>query len=342
MSILVVSNFLSSKGHNRAYSEDLADRLDARGQPVIRTSSEIGRVRRLVDMLTTAFRRRRDYGFALIDVFSGPAFVWAEAVAFELRRLNKPYVLTLHGGQLPAFAQRWPARVRRLLQSATAVTAPSGFLAESMRAYRNDTRVIANALEIGDYVFSPRTRVEPRMVWVRAMHEIYNPVLAVDVLARVAAKHPTAHLVMVGPDKDGTLRSVEQRAEALGVRDRLELAGAVPRTNIPSYLADADIFLNTTNVDNTPLSILEAMASGLCIVSTNVGGVPHLLADRETALLVPPRSPVAMANAVDSILSDQALAARLSTQARVAANERRWERVLDQWDRVFEEVAPRA
>ena len=148
VSVLVVANFLSAKGLNRGYSEELADRLEARGHRVVRTSSEIGRARRLLDMLATAWRRRRDYAVALVDVFSGPSFVWAEAVAFELRRLGKPYVLTLRGGSLPEFARRWPRRVRQLLQSAVAVTAPSGFLGRGMRAYREDLMVVPNALEL--------------------------------------------------------------------------------------------------------------------------------------------------------------------------------------------------
>ena len=79
----------------------------------------------LPDMLATVWTRRCDYDIAQIDVYSGAAFFWAEAVAFALRRLGKPYVLTLHGGALPDFAREWPRRTRRLLESAAAVTAPA-------------------------------------------------------------------------------------------------------------------------------------------------------------------------------------------------------------------------
>jgi hypothetical protein len=77
MSILVVSNFLSAAGRNRAYSEDLADHLESRGHCIVRTSSEPGRLRRIIDMIQTTWRRRRDYRIALVDVFSGLSFVWA-------------------------------------------------------------------------------------------------------------------------------------------------------------------------------------------------------------------------------------------------------------------------
>ncbi len=342
MSVLIVANLLSEMGLNRGYSEELADRLEAGGRRVVRTSAKRGRALRILDMLATAWRRRADYTVAIVDVFSGPSFVWAEAVAFELRRLGKPYILTLRGGSLPEFASRWPRRVRRLLQGARRVTAPSEFLVDGLQRYRGDLTVVPNALEVHAYTYAPRERVAPRMVWVRALHAIYNPVLAVEVLARVAAKYPAAQLTMVGPDKDGSRQAVEQRAEALGVRDRLVLVGGVAKREIPKHLEGADLFLNTTDVDNTPLSVLEAMAGGLCVVSTNVGGVPYLLRDGETALLVPPRDPVAMAAAVERILVEPALAARLSSQARAAAEERDWSHVLARWERLIDEAGHRA
>lgn len=341
-SVLIVANFLSANGLNRGYAEELADRLDARGHHVVRTSSHVGRGRRLLDMLATTWRRRRDYEVALIDVFSGPSFVWAEAVAFELRRLGKPYVLTLRGGSLPEFARRWPRRVRRLLRRAAAVTAPSGFLVEAMSAYRSDVTIVPNAVEIESYRFTPREHVAPNLVWLRALHAIYNPVLAVEVLARVAASRPAARLTMIGPDKDGSRDAVERRAAQLGVADQLEIVGPIAKRDVPGRLAAADVFLNTTNIDNTPLSVLEAMATGLCVVSTSVGGIPYLLRDGETALLVPPGDPAAMASAVDRILGDPALAARLSVQARRAAEERAWTRVLAQWEHTIDEVAAHA
>ena len=338
VSVLVVANFLSVKGFNRGYSEELAARLEARGRCVVRTSSEVGRARRLIDMITTVWRRRHDYTVALIDVFSGPSFVWAEAVAFELRRLRKPYVLTLRGGSLPEFAARWPRRVRHLLTSAVAVTAPSDFLVDGMRKYRTDLTVVPNALELADYVFAIRTQVSPRIIWVRAFHAIYNPILAVEVLARVSAKYPAAELVMIGPDKDGSQHAVEQRAVELGVRDRLKLLGRIAKHDIPAHLAAADIFLNTTNVDNAPLSVLEAMATGLCVVSTAVGGIPFLLHDGDTALLVPPDDADAMSTAVEKIVGDSKLANRLSGRAHAFARSRDWAHVLPLWDRLIDEA----
>ena len=107
---------------------------------------------------------------------------------------------------------------------------------------------------------------------------------------------------------------------------------------MPEWLNKADIFLNTTNVDNTPVSVIEAMACGLCIVSTNVGGIPYLLEDGVDALLVPPEDTQAMANAVKRILSDRQLAAALSANARKKAGAFSWEKVLPMWEALFHDI----
>ncbi|MFD1079732.1 glycosyltransferase, partial [Longispora fulva] len=99
--------------------------------------------------------------------------------------------------------------------------------------------------------------------------------------------------------------------------------------------AQFDIFLNTTNVDNTPVSVIEAMALGLPIVSTDVGGIPFLLSEQKNALLVPPRDAVKMARAVEELLSEPAKAQRLAAAARKKAEDFDWKRVKLQWHQLL-------
>src|SRR5207244_1457312 len=124
--VLVIGNFLSAQG-TYGVCEALAERLTEAGHMVLRSSSKSHAAGRVVDMLRTVWRERRSYDVAQVDVFSGRAFLQAEAVCATLRLVNKPYVLTLHGGNLPVFARQWPRRVRNLLHSAAAVTVPSRY-----------------------------------------------------------------------------------------------------------------------------------------------------------------------------------------------------------------------
>lgn len=338
--LLLIGNFLSGSLRTRSVSEDLASRLAASGWDVQVTSTRRARLPRLADFLTTTWRRRRTYDVAHVDVYSGAAFFWAESACAVLRAAGKPYVLTLHGGNLPEFARKWPGRVERLLKPAAAVAAPSRFLLEQVRHLRSDVQLLPNALDLVDYEFRERRRPEPNIMWLRAFHGIYNAPLAPAVLARVAAAHPDARLTMVGADKgDGSLQATRAAAERLGVSDRVSFPGGVPKSEVPRRLQEGDIFINTTNVDNTPVSVLEAMASGLCVVSTAVGGIPYMLRDGVDALLVPPDDADAMAAAVCRLLEDPALAARISRAGRRAVEGFDWQPVLAQWQELFSAVS---
>lgn len=323
----------------RAQSEELGERLAEAGWRVSTVSHRTGRLARVLDIVVSTWRWREQYAVAEVDVFSGAAFRWAEAACRVLRAARRPYVLALHGGNLPPFARTRGDRVRRLLGGAAAVTAPSRYLFEEMRTYRPDLVHLPNGLALGSFPFVARASVAPRLVWVRAFHDVYNPSLAVRVLARVASERPDARLAMLGRDKDGSLGRVRALARELGVADRLELPGPVPHGDVPRWLADADVFLNTTNVDNTPVSVLEAQAAGLAVVSTNVGGLPYLLEDGVDALLVAPDDAAAMARAVLRVVSEPGLAASLAARGREKAERFDWARVLPEWDALLTRVA---
>jgi glycosyltransferase involved in cell wall biosynthesis len=137
---------------------------------------------------------------------------------------------------------------------------------------------------------------------------------------------------MIGPDKgDGALAETRAAAEAAGVSDRVTILGGVSKRDVPRMLAGGEIFLNTTDVDNTPVSVLEAMACGLCVVTTDAGGIPDLASDGENALVVPRGNPRAMANAVLRAVEDARLSARISRGGRAKAEECDFPRVLDAW-----------
>ena len=340
ISVLVIGNFLSSSLGTRSVCEDLALQIRRLGFSVLTTSSRPPKLARLIDMLYTTWSQRQRYQVAHVDLFSGPAFCWAEAVCWTLRRARRPYVLTLHGGNLPSLAKRWPRRVRRLLRSAAAVTTPSQYLLNQMRPYGEDLRLVPNPLDLPAFRFRLRRRPEPRIIWVRAFHHLYNPTLTPRVLAALAREFPEIRLTMIGPDKgDGSLQATQELARKLGVAGNIEWPGAVPKADIPKWLDQHDIFLNTTNADNTPVSILEAMASGLCIVSTNVGGIPYLLDSDREALLTAADDPAAMAAAVRRILTEPPLAESLSHHARQKAERFDWAAILPQWDTLLKSVA---
>jgi len=284
-------------------------------------------------MAYTAWRRRSEYRVAAVDLYSGWGFIWAEVVCAVLRLARKRYILTLRGGRLPTFSRRWPGRVRRLLGSAHTITTPSSFLLREMAPFAPPMRLLPNPIDIACYPFRLRDHPAPRLVWLRSFHNVYNPALAPDALSQLVPDHPDATLLMVGRDKgDGSLEATWAMARERGVEARLSIPGGVKKSEVPDWLNRGDIFMNTTNYDNTPVSVLEAMACGLCVISTNVGGIPDLLEHEQDALLVPPADAAAMASAARRVLADPELASRLSRSGRAKAVQFDWSNIFPQWE----------
>jgi glycosyltransferase involved in cell wall biosynthesis len=339
-SVMLVGNFLSGSGLYENVNAGLARRLTQGGWSVQTTSQKRSKMLRLLDMVSSVWRNRRSYRVAQVDVFSGPAFMWGEAACWALRRALKPYVLCLRGGNLPNLAQRHPQRMRRMLGNAAAVTTPSRYLQQELSSFRSDIQVVPNPLDVGSYQFQPREDPQPRLVWLRAFDQIYNPTMAVRVVEKLVNQFPKTSLLMVGPDKgDGSFQETQSLVRQLGVADRVSFPGVVPKADVPNWLNRGDIFLNTTNIDNTPVSVLEAMACGLCVVSTDVGGIPYLLNDGQDALLVPRNDVDAMAAAVHRILTERELGKNLSQLGRAHVEPFDWSIVLPQWQELLQTAA---
>jgi glycosyltransferase involved in cell wall biosynthesis len=335
--VLIVGNFLSEHGLARGVCEELAPRIRGLGWRVLTTSDRYRRALRLLDMLSTVWSHRNDYDVAQVDVFSGRSFLWAEAVCWLLRRVHRPYILTLHGGGLPEFAAGHKRRVTKLLNSAAAVTVPSRYLQDRMAGYRSELLLIPNAVDLAVYRRRhPHFSLRPRLIWLRAFHDIYAPEIAVKALARLKDEFPSIRLTMVGADKgDNSRQRTRAAARAYGLEEQLEMRESVPKALVPDLLKTGDIFLNSSTIDNNPVSVLEAMASGMCVVSTDAGGIPFLLTSGQDALLVPVNDDAAMAAAVRSLLTDKALAGRIRNGSLRSVNAYDWSKVLPQWQRLL-------
>ncbi|MCX7590715.1 MAG: glycosyltransferase family 4 protein [Kiritimatiellae bacterium] len=338
--VLVIGNFLSPSVGTVQASASLGEKLAEAGCRVLSASSVRFRPLRLAHMLWVALVRRASYQVGLVDVFSGPAFHWAEEVCRLLRLLGKPHVLVLRGGNLPVFAQQNSERVRRVLSGASAVVAPTAYLARAMRPYCMTIYRVAQGLEVRSYGYRLRDKVRPRMVWLRAYEGTYNPWLALEALRELLREFPEATLAMAGPVKDGSVhRSLQVMVSEQGLAGQVALYEAIPKPEVPLFLGQGDIFLNTSDYDNAPVSVLEAMAAGLCVVSTDVGGMRDMLDDSRNGLLVPPRDPGRMAGAVRRIITEPGLSERLSRNAGAEAQKHDWHVVLPHWLEILRAVA---
>jgi len=169
------------------------------------------------------------------------------------------------------------------------------------------------------------------LLWVRAFDATYNPQMAIHVLHLLSDKYPQAALCMVGPDKDGSMNSCRQLAQELGIADRVQFTGRLTKREWIGLSSDYDLFINTTNFDNTPVSVIEAMALGLPVVSTNVGGVPYLIANNVDGVLVESGDVEKMIEKILFLIENSNQAMLIASKARQKAEQFDWNHVKSEW-----------
>ena len=299
-------------------------------------SRQKNKILRLIDMLWKIIRYSNEYSIAQVDVFSGYAFFWAYLSTKALKIVRKPIIITLHGGKLPEFAYQYSGLFKSLLFSANWVTTPSNYLKQKFLKIRPDIRYLPNGVDISNYPYLLRKNPTPRLIWLRAFHKMYCPYIAVEVLNRIIQDFPNAELIMIGPNKnDGAYEETIKTADKLRLMRNLKIIGGIPKEKVGEYLSEGDIFLNTTLYESFGVSVIEAAACGLCIVTTNVGELPYLWEDGVDTLLVPPNDPDAITAAVKRILIEPGLAEKLSKNARKKAELFDWSMVLPQWEELI-------
>jgi glycosyltransferase involved in cell wall biosynthesis len=266
----------------------------------------------------------------VVHVFSASyfSFLLAPWPAVQVARLlRKPVVMNYHSGEAPDHLAR-SAVARRTLAAAEVNVVPSLFLKDVFSGFGIEAAVIPNIVDLDRFAFRPRPAPRPRLVSTRNLEPLYNVACTLRAFAEVQARYPDATLTLVGGgSEEPRLRSL---ARELGVR-AVTFTGRMPAGEIWRAYADADIYVQTPNIDNKPLSVLEAYASGLPVVSTDAGGVPAILTHGAHGLLTPPDDHRAVAAAIFRLLEEPGLSLRLTEAARERCAACTWGNVRGAW-----------
>jgi L-malate glycosyltransferase len=324
-------------GYVTTQGEILSDRFKEEGYEVISTSSHPNRYVRLLQIAQTLLTRARQFDIMMVQTFGGPSFVVEDMATWIGRRYGKRMVIHLRGGAMPEFMARFPAWSHRVLRRADVIIVPSEYLARAIGKHGFRARVIPNVINLPAYEFRLRRRLQPKLFWMRSFHRAYNPAMAVRVLARLRSNGSAATLVMAGQDK-GLEPEVRRLAEELGLNGAVRFCGFADMEKKAQEGNAADIFINTNSIDNTPVAVLEACAMGLPVVSTDVGGVPDLLTEGVTGLLVKDNDVESMVAAIERLLQDPGLAGRLSENGLRLANSCSWINVMPVWKQLIAEL----
>jgi len=247
-------------------------------------------------------------------------------------------IVNYRGGEAEEFFSRSFRWVRPSLQRVTTVIVPSGFLADVFKRRGIATRIVPNIVDVHRFAASGRQphsgeETSPQLLVTRNLEPIYDIDTSLRVLQQVRETFPAATLTICGsgPERD----RLEALARALEIESAVVFTGRIENEQMAELYRSADIMVNPSLVDNMPISVLEALASGVPVVSTEVGGVPYLVQHDKTALLVPPGDVDAMAKAVIRILEDQDLADRLVTAGLGEVQQYIWPSVRQKLQSVY-------
>ena len=331
--VLYVGNALSQQGKNFTSVEILGARLREFCKVKI-ASSKQNKILRLLDMLLLVLKNNRRTDFVLIDTYSTTNFYYALIISQLSRGLKVRYIPILHGGNLEKRLKYSPKMSKMIFGNAYKLVSPSNFLKECFKSYGyNNIEYIPNFLEIKDFEFCRRDISVIKLFWLRSFVSIYNPTLAILVLEELINRGHNAELTMVGPEIDGSLKVIKQLA--IDKKLNVKFTGKLSKEEWINLSKDCNVFINTTNFDNMPVSVIEAMALGLPVVSTNVGGLPYLISNNEEGLLVPPNDVDSMANAIIKLKEDQNLKDKLVVNARKKVEKFDWKEIRGKWEKLL-------
>ena len=336
--ILLIGNFLSSHGLNPTAIEDLATALSNRYEIKI-SSDKNNPFFRLLDMAMSVVNNRKRCQLIIVDVFSTYALIFSCLVILLAKIYKIPYIPVLRGGYLPERYRENPRIFNFLLTDARTIISPSEYLQKSFQNNSFPITVIPNYIDLEKYSFKSRKKIKPHLFWVRSIHNIYNPLMAVHVLYGIKKKYPDARLCMAGPVKDNrVMEQLKILISRLDLQSHVLFSGQLSKIEWTALSKDYDIFINTTDYDNNPVTLLESMALGLPIVSTNVGGVPYLIDDKVTGLLVEAKKSEQMVEKINELISGKIDGYQIARNAREAVSHYDKNEIIKQWYQTINEL----
>jgi glycosyltransferase involved in cell wall biosynthesis len=244
------------------------------------------------------------------------------------RALGKRVVLHYHSGAVVDHLAHWGLRVHPWLRVADTIVVCTEFQRAAFARFGHAARVIANVMDTSRFRFRDRVPLAPRFVCTRNFEPHYRVDAVIDAFVAIRHAVPGATLVLAG---DGSLAPALRAQAARAGHEGIAFVGATAPADMPALLDQADIFLNASVVDNQPLSLIEAAAAGLPIVTTATGGIGEMVEHGRTGLLVQEPEPRALAHAALSLIARPDWARQLARDAHAGLGRYAWSAVRGAW-----------
>jgi len=347
MKIALVAPSLAILGGQGVQADTLARLLEGEGYAIdfipinpsfprgLKWLRRVPFARTLLNEALYVWSLRRVRRCEVVHIFTASywSFLLTAAPAILAARLcGKRMVLNYHSGEADDHLTRWGVWVHPWLRNGGALVVPSEYLRAIFARHGHPARVVPNALSLTSFAFRERRPLSPRLLSTRNLEPHYGVDDVIEAFALVRRRWPEATLEIAGTgSEEGRLHALARARCPQGVR----FLGRVEPARVPALYERCDIYVNGSLIDNQPLSLLEAFAAGMPVVSTPTGDIAAMIESGESGLLVPARSPAAIAAAIERLLGDPDGAARMARRARERVETHAWPQVKQGWAQVY-------
>lgn len=333
--IAIIGPIIIDNKSSGGEGEKLFQKLKEEGYIVYKKSIYRSKIKRLLDTLWFLIIKHNKFDTIILLQFSGKSFVLEFLVTIIAKLLRKKTIGVMHGGAIHEFHSKYTSIYNSSLNRLSEIYTPSLFLLQYFKSKGIEVKYLPNFITLKQ--FSPPTKTREfsgRILWVRAFHDIYNPEMAILMMAELVKLQPHAKLSMVGPDK-GELEKCKQLRSKLNLENNIDFIGFIPNKDLPQFYQSTDIYINTTHYESFGVALMEAAACELPIVSTNVGEIPQIWAEDTNILLCDSGDYKTMSKEVNKLFTDSELRKDLGIKAQKNTQRYTWESIKPIWEMIL-------
>jgi L-malate glycosyltransferase len=277
----------------------------------------------------------------IVHTFSASylSFLLAPTPAILIAKLfGKKVILNYRSGEAEDHLRCWPRTALPVMRLADELIVPSQYLIDVFGKFGLRATAVANIIDQSRFRFHERKPLLPIFFSNRNLYPLYNVACILRAVAKIQQRFPEARLIIAG---DGSQRpSLEALARELKL-ENVEFLGRVAPHRMHELDNAAHIYLNSSNIDNMPGSILESFASGMPVITTNAGGIRCIVTHEKTGLLVPKNDHEAMASWAIKLLESPEFASEIARNAYEECSAYTWEAVRESWLAAYSRLAGR-
>jgi glycosyltransferase involved in cell wall biosynthesis len=246
--------------------------------------------------------------------------------------LNKKTIITYHGGGLQDFIYKHERLVKCFLLKANIITVPSKYLQDILKEHSINSIMLPNVIREDNVIFRKRSKINPYLTVTRSLEKVYNIDLVIDAFVFIKKKYMNARLRIIG---DGKLKEVLKiKVTTLGVSD-VEFIGRVKNVEIGRELNKSDIYINPTTKDSFSVSMFEAFACGLPVISTNVGAIPNFVKDGINGYLVDSDNIDQLVKKIELVIEDQERSNKMIKNGYKTVKEFQWSNLKKKYESIY-------